>query len=395
MKARASYVNACTGLSLEGPEVANLLNRMSLFAKTTVNTDELLVEIPPTRPDILHECDIMEDAAIAYGFNKLPKTFPRTSTVAQPLAVSKLSDMIRAECAYAGWVEVLPLILVRINSTYIIPANFRTTISSNLRLTVFVPFQCSHDENFAWLNRKDDGTTAVKLANPKTAEYQVVRTTLIPGLLKTIRENKAHSLPIRIFETSDVVTKDPSSERQARNTRHLAAIWCNKTAGFEVVHGLLDRVMAMLEIPRLLAGDPKAAHGYYIRETDGKQWKSPAKGLVLGAVNLTRSAFGWRPDATFFPGRGAKIYYRPAPGTLPSVGKPRVAAKAGAEKTSGSSSSSANDIDIGILGILHPSVLANFEIPYPCSALELELDLFKKEVVAVWEDEPTPDVPGG
>jgi len=36
-----------------------------------------------------------------------------TSTVAQPLAVSKLSDIIRHEWAYAGWVEVLPLILVR------------------------------------------------------------------------------------------------------------------------------------------------------------------------------------------------------------------------------------------------------------------------------------------
>lgn len=86
---------------------------MSLSAQTTENPDELLVEVPATRPDILHECDIMEDAAIAYGFNNLPKTFLRTSTVAQPLAVSKLSDMIRIECAMAGWVEVLPLILVR------------------------------------------------------------------------------------------------------------------------------------------------------------------------------------------------------------------------------------------------------------------------------------------
>jgi phenylalanyl-tRNA synthetase beta chain len=77
------------------------------------DSDTLNVAIPPTRSDILHECDIMEDAAIAYGFNNLPDTFPATSTVAQPLAVSKLCDIIRHEWAYAGWVEVLPLILVR------------------------------------------------------------------------------------------------------------------------------------------------------------------------------------------------------------------------------------------------------------------------------------------
>ena len=80
---------------------------------STENKDEVIVQIPPTRPDILHECDIMEDAAIAYGFNKLPDTFPPTSTVAQPLAISKLSDIVRTEWALAGWVEALPLILVR------------------------------------------------------------------------------------------------------------------------------------------------------------------------------------------------------------------------------------------------------------------------------------------
>ena len=85
---------------------------MSLHATVSPNdADELLVEVPPTRPDILHECDIMEDAAIAYGFDNLPDTFPATSTVAQPLTISKLSDVIRTEWAFAGFVEVLPLIL--------------------------------------------------------------------------------------------------------------------------------------------------------------------------------------------------------------------------------------------------------------------------------------------
>jgi phenylalanyl-tRNA synthetase beta chain len=107
-----SYINGCTGLSLPSSQIITLLNRMSLSATATAKPDELTVELPPTRPDILHECDIMEDAAIAYGFNNLPKTFPATNTVAQPLAVSKLSDLIRSECAQAGWVEVLPLILV-------------------------------------------------------------------------------------------------------------------------------------------------------------------------------------------------------------------------------------------------------------------------------------------
>jgi phenylalanyl-tRNA synthetase beta chain len=113
MKAHTSYINSCTGLSLSSAEVAPLLEKMTLTASlSSAGPDEILVEVPPTRPDILHECDIMEDAAIAYGFNKLPDTFPATNTVAQPLEMSKLTDVVRTTWAQAGFVEVLPLILV-------------------------------------------------------------------------------------------------------------------------------------------------------------------------------------------------------------------------------------------------------------------------------------------
>jgi len=199
--------------------------------------------------------------------------------------------------------------------------------------------------------------SAVKLANPKTTEYQVVRTTLIPGLLKTIRENRNHPLPIRIFESSDVVVKDLSVERQARNVRKAGAVWCNKTAGFEVVHGLLDRVMAILEVPRFSSTDKKTDHGYYIKEVD---------------------------DPMFFPGRGATIYYRPS---ALSSSKRNIAAANDTSNPIDGRGDIPQDLNVGTLGILHPTVLQNFEIGYPCSSLELNLDPFKKEIVHVWEDE--------
>lgn len=205
--------------------------------------DGLIVKVPATRPDILHECDIMEDVAIGYGFNNLRKTFPRTNTVAQALPINKLSDIVRRECALAGFTEVLPLTL------------------------------CSHEENFTWLNKKDDGKTEVVLENPKTAEYQIVRTSLIPGLLKSIRENRKHPLPMKIFEVYDIVVKDDTKERRARNVRKCAALYCGRKAGFEVVHGLLDKLMLMLDIENLKSPEGNSntgKAGYYIEQADGK-----------------------------------------------------------------------------------------------------------------------------
>lgn len=295
------YINDCCGLSESPESICKLLTKMCYSAKPSSEDKNIVdVTIPPTRADVLHQADIMEDVAIAYGFNNLPRSSPnKSATIAKPLMVNKLGDIVRMEAAMAGWSEVMPLIL------------------------------CSHDENFAWLNRKDDGNTAVKLANPKTAEYQVVRTSLLPGLLKTIRENKKHSVPIKVFEVSDVAFKDMSLERKSRNERHFAAAFYGKTSGFEVVHGLLDRVLLMLKTAFVaheegldgkklqfeVVEDPGKPDGYWIEEID---------------------------EETFFQGHAAAVYLR----------------------------LSGKTVRIGEFGILHPTVLDKFELRYVhCSYL--------------------------
>jgi phenylalanyl-tRNA synthetase beta chain len=235
---------------------------MSLSAQPSSTDQDLIeVEVPCTRPDILHECDIMEDAAIAYGFNELPRHMPTTNTVAKAFPVNKLADILRKECAMAGWIEALPLILV----------SRSLLASSGGRIcAVLILFKCSHDENFAWLNRPDPGKYAIALANPATQEYQVVRTSLLPGMLKTARENRALPLPMKIFEVSDVAIQDPTAERKARNYRRLCAVYMDKKAGFEVAHGLLDRIMQILGVPFLQTKEAEASYGYYITSADGE-----------------------------------------------------------------------------------------------------------------------------
>jgi phenylalanyl-tRNA synthetase beta chain len=56
------------------------------------------------------------------------------------------------------------------------------------------------------------------------------------------------------------------AEVGARNERHVCALNCNKTPGFEIIHGLLDRLMQLLEVPR---SSNKDGTGYYLRAVDG------------------------------------------------------------------------------------------------------------------------------
>ena len=74
-------------------------------------------------------------------------------------------------------------------------------------------------------------------------------------------------LPHKLFEVSDVVLRDDTAEVGARNNRRLCAVYANKSAGFEIIHGLVDRVLLLLEIPW---NTNKDKSGYYLRAADGK-----------------------------------------------------------------------------------------------------------------------------
>uniref|UniRef100_A0A6M2F3M4 phenylalanine--tRNA ligase n=1 Tax=Populus davidiana TaxID=266767 RepID=A0A6M2F3M4_9ROSI len=284
MEVPLSYITSSIGVSLEAEKVTSLLNRMQLRAEHSVLDDNkcnINVSVPPTRSDILHPCDVMEDVAIAYGYNDIPK---RRLPSMKPLPLNQLEDLIRAEIAMNGFTEVLTWIL------------------------------CSNRENFALLNREDDRSSAVIIGNPRSSDFEAVRTSLMPGALKIIGHNKDHPKPIKIFEVGDVAFLDESKDVGATNRRHLAALYCGTNSGFELIHSLLDRIMEVLGTPFVPISDNT---GYYIQRSDAPE---------------------------FLPGRQASIIYK---------GK-----------------------HIGDFGIVHPQVLNNFVITDPCSFLEIDIEHF-------------------
>uniref|UniRef100_A0A8B9HE34 Phenylalanine--tRNA ligase beta subunit n=1 Tax=Astyanax mexicanus TaxID=7994 RepID=A0A8B9HE34_ASTMX len=177
----ADYINRRVGISESADSVAQLLTRMCLKSEVVGDDGQILVEIPPTRSDVIHACDIMEDAAMAYGFNNITMTTPRTYTIANQLPLNKLTELLRMDLAAAGFTEALTFAL------------------------------CSQEDIADKLGKKITETRAVHISNPKTAEFQVARTTLLPGLLKTLAANRKMPLPLKLFEISDVVLKDETT----------------------------------------------------------------------------------------------------------------------------------------------------------------------------------------
>ncbi|CAK1579192.1 unnamed protein product [Parnassius mnemosyne] len=246
--------NNYIGISEEGDSLATLLSRMCL--STTLQGSSLRVRVPPTRHDVIHACDLYEDIAIAYGYNRIERRAANLATSGSQQPANKLTEQLRLECAHAGYTEALTFTL------------------------------CSREDIATKLGVKIEDLPAVHISNPKTLEFQVVRTVLLPGLLKTLAANKKMPLPLKLFEISDVVLKDKSSETGARNERRLCAVYCGRAAGFQFVHGLLDRLMALLRQPWSKEG------GYYLRQNDdpayfpGRCAEVVLRGEVIGKIGV-------------------------------------------------------------------------------------------------------------
>ncbi len=76
MKISLENVNKILGLNLKDKEIEKLVTMMGHNYKKGV------VEIPSWRTDILHEIDLIEDIAIAYGYDKFTPEIPNIATVA-------------------------------------------------------------------------------------------------------------------------------------------------------------------------------------------------------------------------------------------------------------------------------------------------------------------------
>jgi hypothetical protein len=89
---------------------------------------------------------------------------------------------------------------------------------------LFPCVQCSRDDIATKLGKNIKDVPAVHISNPKTLEFQVARTTLVPGLLKTLAANKKMPLPMKLFEVSDVVLLDKNAGKKHVSIRVLTQV---------------------------------------------------------------------------------------------------------------------------------------------------------------------------
>lgn len=162
------YAEEIIGIKLSDEEAKDMLARMGHEAEV-LEGRRFLVKMPPYRFDILHQVDLIEDLAIAYGYEKLTPELPPIATVGRRSNVSILESRIRTTLIGLSFQEVLTFTL------------------SNAKLQCYL-MNLGHDEEL------------VELENPVTEELSCLRKWILPGLVNFLAQNKHSKYPQMIFE---------------------------------------------------------------------------------------------------------------------------------------------------------------------------------------------------
>jgi phenylalanyl-tRNA synthetase beta chain len=83
----------------------------------------------------------------------------------------------------------------------------------------------------------------IKLANPVSLEYTILRQSLLPNLMKNLADNRHESFPQRLFEVSDVGQINQRAETKVERRLHVAGVSSHSMANFTEIKSTVEALL--------------------------------------------------------------------------------------------------------------------------------------------------------
>ncbi len=206
-------INNLIGLKLTFKEVRKLLEKMR-YNVGKIYSNKIEVFSPAYRVDILHPVDIIEDIAIAYGYDKLIPEMPKISTIGNLSLIEKEESRIRQILIGLGFQEV------------------RTFTLSNEKIQV----------ELMNLEKLD----LIEIENPITKELNCFRRWITPHLINFLSINKHVRYPQKIFEIGYAAYPDEKFENSVRTLRNIAVAIASSETNFSEIKSVLEAFSSLL-----------------------------------------------------------------------------------------------------------------------------------------------------
>lgn len=185
------------GAAFSRAKVRRLLTSIAFEVAPGPSRRELEVTPPPFRPDVARPEDLAEEIARLAGYDAIPVTFPTLPAAGvRPLAREELRRRVRDVLNGLGFTEVI---------TY--------------------SFLDARDGERMRFAAEDPRRRGLTLLNPIAEDQAVLRTSLLPGLLHTLRFNlDQQNRRVKIFEVGKIFLPRAGEELPEEPER-LAGLW--------------------------------------------------------------------------------------------------------------------------------------------------------------------------
>ena len=209
-------VNNLIGLKLSVNEIEELLPKMQYTLKESAN-GKIILSAPSVRTDIWHPVDIADDIARAYGYNNITPKVPNISTIGNMLPINQLKESIAQ--------FLIGFELIEVNT-------FALT---------------NHTDQYEKMN-VDVGEHIQLGKNTQDSNLNMVRSWLLPELIKSLNANRSCEYPQNIFELAIVIEPDESTQTKARNVEKMAVAICEEQADFTIAKQIVDSIFNFLSL---------------------------------------------------------------------------------------------------------------------------------------------------
>ncbi|HEX8771158.1 MAG TPA: phenylalanine--tRNA ligase subunit beta [Acidimicrobiales bacterium] len=223
---RTDRVNAILGTSLQSEQVAGYLEPIGFHCES-IGNGRFEIDIPSWRPDSEREIDVIEEVARHHGYPNIARTVPATAATGGLSPLQRDRRQVRQVLAGAGLAEA------------------------------WSPSFLSADD----LARAGLATDALELENPLTREESVLRTSMLPGLLRALLTNQSHRHPdVGLFEIGHVFLPPvPGAELPDEPENLGVALGGRPASEAKLTWDLLARALR-LEGTELVAASPAGLH---------------------------------------------------------------------------------------------------------------------------------------
>ncbi len=240
--------NKLLGTNVSKEEMLDIFKMIEIEYDPEKNT----LTMPTFRQDLLRQCDIAEEVARFYGYDRIPTTLPNGEATTGKLPFKlRIEQKARDIAEYCGFSQGM-----------------------------CYSFESPKVFDKLLLDAEDPARKAITIANPLGEDFSIMRTLSLNGMLTSLATNyNRRNKDVRLYELGNIYIPKDLPLKELPDERMQFTLGMYGDCDFFVMKGVVEEFLESIGMRKKIVYDPKAGKNFL---HPGRQANIIYEGTVLG-----------------------------------------------------------------------------------------------------------------